>query len=147
MRYLDLSAIRAHLPNNVATLKYLIGMHSMTGCGSTSTFSGRGKRAAFELLKTPHFRNTMSLWRNSFHVSEQLHEECEAFVCALYGKSSFWNCATACSAQGLAELANFPHVKIICGITRCVPSTKPSSGGEPWRPSQISRTPVAMDGH
>ena len=38
MRYLDLSAIRAHLFNNVATLKSLIGMHSMTGCGSTSTF-------------------------------------------------------------------------------------------------------------
>ena len=149
MRNLDLLAIRAHLPNNVATLKSLIGMHSMTGCGSTSTFSGRGKRAAFELLKTPRFRNTMSLWRNSFHVSEQWHTEFEAFVCALYGKTSFLNCATACSAQGLAELANFPHVEIPCGITRCVPSTKPSSGGEPWRPSQISRTPaaVAMDGH
>ena len=147
MRYLDLSAIGAHLPNNVATLKSLIGMHSMTGCGSTSTFSGRGKRAAFELLKTPHFRNTMSLWRNSFHVSEPLHEKCEAFVCALYGKTSFLNCATACSAQGLAELANFPHVEMHCDITRCVLSPKPPSDGEPWRPSQISRTPVAMDGH
>ena len=40
MRHLDLSTIRAHLPNNVATLKSLIGMHSLTGCGSTSTFLG-----------------------------------------------------------------------------------------------------------
>ena len=110
-------------------------------------FSGWEKRAAFELLKTPRFRNTMSLWCNSFHVSEPLHEECEAFVCALYRKTSFLNCAAACSAQRLAELANFPHSEMLCGITRCVPSTKPPSGGESWRPSQISRTPVAMDGH
>ena len=59
----------------------------------------------------------MSLWRNSFHASEPLREECEAFVCALYGKTSFLNCATACSAQGVAELANLPHVKMLCGIT------------------------------
>ena len=118
----------------------------MTGSGSTSTFSGRGKRAAFELLKTLRFRNTMSLWRNSFHVSEPLHEECEALLCAIYGKTSFLNCATTCSAQGLAELSNFPHVEMLCNITRCMQSTKPPSGREPWRPSQISRTPVAMDG-
>ena len=131
LRYLDLSAIRAHLANNVATLKSLKGMHSMTGCGSTSTFSGRGKSAAFKLLKTLRFRNTMSLWRNSFHVSEPLHEECEAFLCAIYRKTSFLNCATACSAKGLAELSNFPHVEMLCGITRCMQSTKPPSGREP----------------
>ena len=89
MRYLDLTAIRAHLGNNVATS--LIGMHSMTGCDSTSTISGRGKRAAFELLKTPRFQNTMSLLGNSFDVSEQLHEECEAFVCALYASFLYIN--------------------------------------------------------
>ena len=65
----------------------------------------------------------MPLRRNSFHVSEQLHEECEAFVCTLYGKNSSLNCAIACSAQGLTELANFPQVEILCDITRCVPST------------------------
>ena len=70
--------------------KRTIGMHSMTGCDSMSAISGRGKRAAFELLKTPRFQNTMSLLGNSFDVSEQLHEECEAFVCALYGKPASW---------------------------------------------------------
>ena len=84
MRYLDFSAIRAHLPNNVATLKSLIGMHSMTtGCGSTSTFSGWGKRAAFELLKTPHFRNTMSLWRNSFTSASRCMKNVRG-LCARY---------------------------------------------------------------
>ena len=146
MRYLDLSAIRAHLPNNVATLKSLIGMHIMTGGGSTSTISGRGKRATFELLKTPCFRNTMSLWRNSFHVS-----------CARYGKTSFLNCATACSAQGLAELANFPHVEMLCGIARCLPSRPPaeSPGGQarypasqwPWMDTRHRRCVVhSLDG-
>ena len=87
MRYLDLTAIRAHLGNNVATS--LIEMHSMTGCDSTSAISRWRKRAAFELLKTPRFQHTMSLLGNSFHVSEQLHEECQAFVCALFGKNIF----------------------------------------------------------
>ena len=98
----------------------------------------------------------MSLWRNSFHVSEQLHEECEAFVCALYGKNSFLNCATACSAQGLAELANFPHVEKLCGITRCVPSTSrhpaESPGGQarypapqwPWMDTRHRRCVVHL---
>ena len=50
VRYLDLTAIRAHLGNNVATS--LIEMHSMTGCDSTSAISRRRKSSAFELLKT-----------------------------------------------------------------------------------------------
>ena len=62
MRYLDLTAIRAHLGNNVATS--LIEMHSMTGCDNTSAISRRRKRAAFELLKTPRFQNTRSLLGN-----------------------------------------------------------------------------------
>ena len=109
MRYLDLTAIRAHPGSNVATSP--IGMHSMSGCDSTSAISGWGKRAAFELLKTPHFQNTMSLLGISFHVSKQLHEECEALVCTLYGKPASWtlmNCATVSSAQGPAEQASFP---------------------------------------
>ena len=109
MRYLDLTAIRAHLGNNVVTS--LIKMHSMTGCDSTSAISRWRKRAAFELLKTPRFQNTMSLLGNSFHVSEQLHEECEAFVCALFGKTIFLG-ATVSSAHGPAELPNFSHVEM-----------------------------------
>ena len=45
MRYLDLTAIAASFGQGVATA--LIGMHSMTGCDTTSAFSGRGKKAAF----------------------------------------------------------------------------------------------------
>ena len=109
-------------------------------------FLGGGKRATFELLKTPRFRNTCHYGAIHFTSASSCMRTVRR-LCARYGKTSFLNCATACSAQGLAELANFPHVEMLCGITRCVPSTKPPSGGEPWRPSQISRTPVAMDGH
>ena len=57
------------------------------------------------------------------------------------------NCATTSSAQGQAEPANFPQVKKPWGITPCVPAINSPSGGEPWKPGEISRNPMPMDGH
>ena len=87
MRYLDLTAIAASFGQGVATS--LIGMHSMTGCDTTSAFSGRGKKAAFALMKTPRFRRAMGALGMLFEVSEQVLADAEAFLCTLYGKPNF----------------------------------------------------------
>ena len=64
----------------------LIGLHAFTGCDSVSAFVGKGKKAAFTLLKMQdHLCETMKDLDDSPEVSDDLFKGCEKFVCALYG--------------------------------------------------------------
>ncbi len=49
MRYLDINAISGAIGNDMCLA--LPGMHAFTGCGSTSAFVGKGKKA-FDLIRT-----------------------------------------------------------------------------------------------
>ena len=49
MRYIDITQIVENLEDNICNA--LIGLHAFTGCDSVSAFVGKGKKAAFTLLK------------------------------------------------------------------------------------------------
>ena len=64
--------------------------YALTGCDSVSTFVGRGKKAAFSLLKKQdHLCETMKHLSDSPKVSDDLFKGCEKFVCAVYGGKGF----------------------------------------------------------
>ena len=69
----------------------LIGFHAFTGCDQVSAFSGRGKKSAWNILKslpsvTPVFQ-TLSSTRTCAQV-EECFPEIERFVVLLYDRSS-----------------------------------------------------------
>ncbi len=49
-RYINIDSISESIGGNVC--QALLGMHAFTGCVSTSVFVGKGKKKAFELIKT-----------------------------------------------------------------------------------------------
>ena len=65
----------------------LIGYHALSGCDSTSAFVGHGKTKGYKLLHDHcPFRSTMAKVGKSFVADEELLQEGEAAVCALYGR-------------------------------------------------------------
>ena len=84
MRYIDISQIVENLGDDICNA--LIGLHAFTGCDSVCAFVGKGKKAAFTLIKKQdHFCETMKDLGDSPEVSDDLFKGCEKFVCALYG--------------------------------------------------------------
>ena len=66
-RYISLSSVAARLGNGVC--QALPGLHAFTGCDSTSAFSGRGKKAAFNMLLAGKVY-AMQLLGQDFDVSD-----------------------------------------------------------------------------
>ena len=84
LRYIDVTAIGTSLDAEVC--QALPGMHAFTGCDSTSAFVGKGKKQAFQLVKSDRdMCNIMKAVGTSFDVSEEQLDGCERFVCAMYG--------------------------------------------------------------
>lgn len=66
--------------------KALVGLHAFSGCDSISSFSGKGKRTMYSLVKKhPDCLTAVQELGNSFEVSEGLIHKLETFVCRLYG--------------------------------------------------------------
>ena len=81
---MDVKSVCAALTQPVC--KVLPGMHSLTGCDSTSAFVGRGKKVAFDLLlSSVSYCDTMTELGKEFVVSDDLQAKCEEFICAVYG--------------------------------------------------------------
>ena len=79
-----MSQIVENLGDNICNV--LIDVHAFTGCDSFSIFVGRGRKAAFSLLKKQDYLcQTMKNLGDSSEVSDDLFNGCEKFVCALYG--------------------------------------------------------------
>ena len=65
-RFIDLYAI-ADKQGNIAPS--LIGLHSFTGCGTWSAFTGKGKKRGLVLMKEARHRQLMTDLGQSFHVT------------------------------------------------------------------------------
>ena len=64
----------------------LIGLHTFTGCDSTSAFYGKGKKKAFDIVeKEPKFQRVFTTVGSDFTLVDGLEESLEEFVCHLYG--------------------------------------------------------------
>ena len=60
--------------------------YSRTGCDTVSASKGKGKvRPMKLLLKSPHFCDVLSKLGEQWEVTEELVENIEKFVCAIYG--------------------------------------------------------------
>ena len=63
-----------------------LGLHALTGCDTVSAFNGKGKvRPMKLLLKSPDFCDVLSKLGELWEVTEELVENIERFVCAIYG--------------------------------------------------------------
>ena len=63
----------------------LIGLHSFTGCDTTSAFAGKGKVKPLKVLqKCPDFLPCMSNLGKTWELSENQFKALEAFVCRMY---------------------------------------------------------------
>ena len=68
-------------------LKSLIGVHAITGCDSTSAFSGKRKWKAVQLLqRSEKYVQAMASIGDGWEVSEDTFKDTEALVCQIYGK-------------------------------------------------------------
>lgn len=68
-------------------MKALIGVHAITGCDTISTFSGKGKWKAVQLLqRNERYVRAMASIGEEWAVSEETFKDTEALVCQLYGK-------------------------------------------------------------
>jgi hypothetical protein len=68
-------------------VKALIGVHAITGCDTTSAFSGKGKCKAVKLVThNQAYVRAMSKIGEEWVVSEETLKDTEALICQLYGK-------------------------------------------------------------
>ena len=64
----------------------LESLHSFSGCDSVSSFKGKGKKAAWNLLKKhPQFISTFADLGQSWTLPLHTEKELEKFVCLMYG--------------------------------------------------------------
>lgn len=83
-RILNIGEMRNQLGHDTANA--LIGLHAFTGCDAVSSFSGKGKKTVYQLLKKSEIcREAMTALGASFVVDEKLIKLCERFTCLLYG--------------------------------------------------------------
>ena len=71
------------------TCQALVGLHTFTGCDSTSSFYGKGKKKTFRLLEdNGEFLEAFIELGKEFSVQESTFLKLEQFVCYLYGYQS-----------------------------------------------------------
>ena len=86
-RYVNLSKICHCLNSKVVGA--LSGFHSLTGCNSTSSFSGKGKKTVFRMLVGNNVaQEVCSLVGQAIPLAEELFQLCEQLVSTLYGHPS-----------------------------------------------------------
>lgn len=84
-RILDVKKMCEQLGSGLC--KALIGLHTFTGCDSTSAFYGKGKKKALQLVeKQPRFKPIFAKLGSEFDLPDALLVELEEFVCNLYGQ-------------------------------------------------------------
>ena len=83
LRYLPVHEIQAFLGESLC--RCLPSFHALTGCDSTSAFSGIGKKKAWKVLLTKEQmqRDLCTLGQNPA-IQEPVQKAAESFICSLY---------------------------------------------------------------
>lgn len=85
--FFDVSKTAAALGKEVC--QALPGMHAYTGCDSVSSFGGRGKISALNILKkSQQFQETFKKLGKSWSVPPDVSRSLEEFTCRLYATQS-----------------------------------------------------------
>ena len=84
MKYVDIDSIGNILGRNVC--EALPGMHAITGCDTVSSFAGKGKLSAFQLVKkNVSFQELFARCGLSWEFSDADFTNPQIFTCSLYG--------------------------------------------------------------
>lgn len=91
-RIIDLSLVVSSLNKQLSPgideqyfMKALIGVHALTGCDTVSSFSGKGKWKAVQLLqRNERYVKAMVEIGEAWIVSDETLKDTEALVCQLY---------------------------------------------------------------
>ena len=95
IRLIDISKLGTTLGKKVC--EALVGVHAWTGCDSVSSFSGKGKVIAVNLIrKNEQFRDTFVLLGQQWSVSDELFDAIQEFTCSMYCRNT--------KAKGVNEL-------------------------------------------
>ena len=82
-KLVNIAAIVDQLPYGIP--EALIGLHVFTGCDSTSSFKGRGKRQPLQvLLKNVHYASAFTKLGRVWELASRTIAKLERFVCLLY---------------------------------------------------------------
>ena len=91
----------------------LPGMHSFSGCDSTSQFLGHGKKTAMKCLReNDTFRHAMTVLGDEFTLGDTVSAELERAVCILYNCPQFSN---------TNEVRNYKWNRVTKDITKLPP--------------------------
>ena len=84
MKYVGIASIGNALGRNVC--EALHGMHAITGCDTVSSFAGKGKLSAFQLVKkNVSFQELFARFGLSWEFSDADFTNLQIFTCSLYG--------------------------------------------------------------
>jgi hypothetical protein len=82
-KYIDIPAICRKLGEDVC--KALPGMHAFSGCDTTSSFCGKGKKTFFKFMKKDAaFMSAMTDLGERLDIPTDLLADCEKGVCCIY---------------------------------------------------------------
>ena len=85
-RLINITKLAKQYPQH--TCSAMLSLHALTGCDSVSSFKGIGKVKPLQLLlKSPSFCDTLNQLGEDWDVEEELLDDCDKFICAVYGKS------------------------------------------------------------
>ncbi|XP_056105946.1 uncharacterized protein LOC130084505 [Rhinichthys klamathensis goyatoka] len=106
-RLIDLAKVSSALGTSVCLA--LIGIHTFSGCDSTSAFYGKGKRKAFSVAcEKEEYLTAFTNLGSSFNLDQSTFELLCTYVCHLYGQSS-------------AENVNDARYKAFCMASSALP--------------------------
>ena len=102
LRYLPVHEIQAFLRESLC--RCLPSFHALTGCDSTSAFSGIGKKKAWKVLLTKEQmqRDLCTLGQNPA-IHEPAQKADESFICSLYTSES---CCFLCQSANYMYLSD-----------------------------------------
>ena len=131
----------------------IMGMHAYTGCDTTSAFSGRGKKLAFQLItkQTPKgelARKAMAALGASFDALPADISPASSSSLAVYTASTpphlSTKCDTRCSALARRNSAPFLLAKMRCASMLQEQITRPVSGTVLWKLPRMSNHRIAL---
>jgi len=87
IRLIDISKLGTALGKEVC--EALVGVHVWTGCDSVSSFAGKEKVKAVNLIrKNEQFRDTFVHLGQQWSVSDELFDALQEFTCSMYCRNT-----------------------------------------------------------
>ena len=85
-RIIDIAKVSSALGTNVCSA--LIGIHTFSGCNSTSAFHGKGKQKTFSVACEKEYLTAFTELGSSFTLDQSTFDGLSRYVCHLYGQPS-----------------------------------------------------------